>query len=282
MRRSCRPIQRSYSVHSSSLVGRRASRSTSPPTPCTRYASGRRRRRRRERHHAASRAASPPESAVVPGARRPVPLPRDGRAHRDGRRVRSSGAKRAPRRAGRHRSPAPVHEPRSQGRRGSRRGPVPGAEDAQSSRGQGQQPGVQVTRRLASGRVKQTEKTDALDRNIASRKADIPGTGSGTRSDSEDSTDSEQEGRDLGRAPCGAAKGRKRAASDGEGVPTVAKRLDAALDGDSNQREEVHEQDVPDVSQLQKACGQDGRQSDIAEEEEGKTVASSTGTADKH
>ncbi|XP_075724888.1 uncharacterized protein LOC119180261 isoform X4 [Rhipicephalus microplus] len=117
---------------------------------------------------------------------------------------------------------------------------------------------------------------------IVARKADIPGTGSGTRSDSEDSTDSEQEGRDLGRAPCGAAKGRKRAASDGEGVPTVAKRLDAALDGDSNQREEVHEQDVPDVSQLQKACGQDGRQSDIAEEEEGKTVASSTGTADKH
>nr|XP_037287307.1 uncharacterized protein LOC119180261 isoform X1 [Rhipicephalus microplus] len=45
MRRSCRPIQRSCSVHSSSLVGRRASRSTSPPIPCNRYASGRRRRR---------------------------------------------------------------------------------------------------------------------------------------------------------------------------------------------------------------------------------------------
>ncbi|XP_037523155.1 uncharacterized protein LOC119400219 isoform X5 [Rhipicephalus sanguineus] len=118
---------------------------------------------------------------------------------------------------------------------------------------------------------------------IVARKADIAGTGSGTRSDSEDSTDSEQEGRDLGRAPCGAAKGCKRAASDGEGVPTVAKRLDAALDGDGDERcEEDHKQDVPDVSQLQKARGQDGRQSGVAKEEEGKAVADSTSAVDKH
>ncbi|XP_050029534.1 uncharacterized protein [Dermacentor andersoni] len=112
---------------------------------------------------------------------------------------------------------------------------------------------------------------------IAARKADFTGTGSGTRPDSEDSSHSEQEGCHLGRAPCGTTQGCKRAASDGEGVPKVAKRLDTTPHCDNGQYEEAREQDVLDVPQLQKTCGQDGRQSGI--EEEGKAAG---GGADEH
>ncbi|XP_077526088.1 uncharacterized protein LOC144137932 isoform X2 [Haemaphysalis longicornis] len=106
-------------------------------------------------------------------------------------------------------------------------------------------------------------------RSIVAREADGAGSGSGTRPDSEDSTDCEQEGRHLGRTPCRATQGCKRTASDGERVSKVAKRVGDSAPGpqcDPEQRQEARQQDVCALPQPQEARGQNCRQGGVQEE----------------